>query len=424
MLGERTQRAASYNWRALLLAVCFSQATAIIGFDFTVPFIPLYLQRDLGIHGLGQVALWAGLIGFGPAIPATIFGPLWGRLADRFGYRTMLLRAMICSAAILALMGAVPNPFVLLALRMVQGALTGTVFAAQALVASAVPEKETARSMGLLQMSIFVGGTLGPVGGGAVAGLLGFRTTYGAAGILMLLATVIVLLFVREPEHHNKRRAQESTGARPSVLSVLAIPSFALALVLTLSVQLAGTSLTPVVPLFVQTLLGSAHNVPEYTGWLLAVVGIAAGGGSYVTGRLIRTVNIKILIAVCLVLSALLYIPQSLAQTYLQLLLFRAAGSLAFGGLLALVSTLAATSSPRNAKGTAFGLVGAASSLGFGVGPLLGGSIVAAVGIRPAFMVSSVLLLAVPPLLSVLVLSLPRLFRVAPISSPSPVEGD
>src|SRR5579872_2006637 len=108
------------GWRATLTAVCIAQATAIVGFDFTLPFIPLYLQHDLGVHGLGQTALWAGLIGFGPAIPATIFAPLWGGIADRFGYRLMMLRAMISAAILLSLMGLAPSPALLLVLRMIQ----------------------------------------------------------------------------------------------------------------------------------------------------------------------------------------------------------------------------------------------------------------------------------------------------------------
>src|SRR5438270_9036427 len=115
------QRPSVRNWRTLLAAICVAQATAIIGFDFTLPFVPLYLRHDLGVHGLGQVAIWAGLIGFGPALPATIFGPLWGKLADRLGYRFMLLRAMTCAAILLAGMGLVGSPWLLLALRMIQG---------------------------------------------------------------------------------------------------------------------------------------------------------------------------------------------------------------------------------------------------------------------------------------------------------------
>jgi DHA1 family multidrug resistance protein-like MFS transporter len=385
---------AAGNWRALLAAICVAQAVAIVGFDFTLPFVPLYLQHDLGVHGVGQVALWSGLIGFGPAIPATIFGPVWGRLADRLGYRFMLLRAMTSAAVILACMGLVPNPWVLFGLRMLQGSLTGTVFAAQALVAAAVPEKETGKSMGLLQMSVFMGATIGPVGGGAVAQLVSFRATYVGAGLLLAAATVVVYLFVWEPE--RRAASHDAVESRPSTRSVLAIPAFAAALSLVLLSQLAGTSLYPLIPLFVQDLLGSAQNVAGATGWLMAATAIAGGAGSYVAGRLYRRVGAPRLLAVTVALSALLLLPQAFVHTFLAFVLFRCAAAVAFGGLVSVVGTLAATSSPPDAKGTAFGLMGAASSLGFGAGPLIGGSVAAVVGIRPVFALAAAVLGIVP----------------------------
>lgn len=391
----RRQGMAAGNWRTLLAAICVAQAVAIIGFDFTLPFVPLYLQHDLGVHGTGQVALWSGLIGFGPAIPATIFGPLWGRLADRLGYRFMLLRAMTSAAIILACMGLAPNPWVLFGLRMLQGSLTGTVFAAQALVAAAVPEKETGRSMGLLQMSVFMGATIGPVGGGAVAQLISFRATYIGAGLLLAAATAVVFLFVWEPERRAAAAAQ-GDERRPSTRSVLAVPAFAAALSLILLAQLAGTSLYPLIPLFVQDLLGSARNVAGATGWLMAASAIAGGIGSYAAGRLYRRVGAPRLVAVTLTLSALLLLPQAFVHSFLAFVLFRCAAALAFGALVSVVGTLAATSSPPDAKGTAFGLMGAASSLGFGAGPLLGGSVAAAVGIRPVFALAAATLGIVP----------------------------
>jgi DHA1 family multidrug resistance protein-like MFS transporter len=411
-------RAGAPNWRALLFAVCIAQATAIIGFDFTLPFIPLYLQRDLGVHGLGQTALWSGLIGFGPAIPATIFGPLWGRLADRYGYRAMLLRAMVCAGLMLTVMGFAPNPGVLLVLRMTQGALTGTVFAAQALVASSVPEDETGRAMGLLQMSVYLGATLGPVGGGAVAGAFGFRPSYMTAGALLGLATLVVLFFVREPE--RRPRAERRDEPRASIPAVLAIPAFAVALGLTLSVQLAGTAILPVIPLFVQSLLHSARDVPTDTGWLLAVAGLASGAGSYLAGRMQRHTGLRPTLVAALVLSALLFIPQAFAPSYFGLLILRSLGAFAFGGVIALVGTLAAISSPPNAKGTAFGLMGSASSMGFGGGPLLGGAIVAATGIRTVFFFSAVILLVMPLLVVGVAQAVARLVPTREAQAPQP----
>lgn len=385
------------SWRATLFAVCFAQATAIVGFDFTLPFIPLYLQHDLGVHGLGQTALWAGLIGFGPAIPATIFGPIWGSVADRFGYRFMLLRAMLCAALLLTLMGLAPTPLVLLGLRMIQGALTGTIFSSQALVAASVPEKETGRSMGLLQMSVSVGATIGPVAGGVVAQSLGFRAPFVGAGVLLAVSAVVVFLFVDEPE--AVRKTDGAIESRPSILSVLRVRQFAAALVLTLAVQLCATALFPIIPLFVQELLHSARNVAADTGWVLALSGVASAAGAYLTGRLQRHLGLRPLLIGGIVLGAALMLPQAFVHSFTAFLVLRGAAAFAFGGLFSLVGIWAAISSPKDAKGTAFGLMGAASSMGFGAGPLLGGAIAAGIGIRPVFVLSAVMLGCIPLLL-------------------------
>jgi DHA1 family multidrug resistance protein-like MFS transporter len=376
--------------------VCISQATAIVGFDFTLPFIPLFLQRDLGVHGLGQTALWAGLIGFGPAIPATIMGPFWGKVADRFGYRFMLLRAVICAAILLSAMALAPSPGILLVLRMIQGGLTGTVFASQALVAASVPRKEMGKAMGLLQMSISLGATVGPIGGGVLADTLGFRAAFIGAGILLAASAVVVFFFVEEPARQVS--ASEVAERRPSVLSVLAIPTFAAALLLTLTVQLAATAMFPIIPLFVQDLLHSTGSVAGATGWLFALSGIASAAGSYTAGRLQRRLGLMRMLLACIVLSALLLVPQAYVGSFAAFMVTRALAQFAFGCLFGLVGTWAALSSPPDAKGTAFGLMGAASSLGFGVGPLLGGALAALVGIRPIFIISAITLVSVPAL--------------------------
>ncbi|MGI8825445.1 MAG: MFS transporter [Chloroflexota bacterium] len=393
-----SSRASTRGWRSTLAAVCIAQATAIAGFDFTLPFIPLYLQHNLGVHGLGPTALWAGLIGFGPSIPATIFGPFWGRLADRIGYRFMLLRAMLCASLLIAAMGLAPTPAILLVLRMIQGALTGTVFSSQALVAATLPEEETGRGMGLLQMSVYVGATFGPIGGGAVASAFGYRTAFVAAGVLLAVATVVVAIFVREPQRrmsHNKA----SREARPSMLSVLAVPSFLAAALLTLIVQVAATSLLPVVPLYVQQLLHTQQDVARQTGWLLAMSGVAAALGSYWAGRMEKQIGLRPLLLTSIVASAALLAPQALVHSFLAFLILRSVSACAFGALFGLVGTLAAKSSPRAAKGAAFGLLGAASSLGFGSGPLLGGVLVAFLGIRPLFVLAAGLLALILPVL-------------------------
>jgi DHA1 family multidrug resistance protein-like MFS transporter len=407
--------ASTRHWRSTLIAVCIAQATAIVGFDFTLPFIPLYLQHDLGVHGVGQTALWAGLIGFGPAIPATIFGPIWGSIADRWGYRAMLLRATICAAVMLALMGFVPSAQVLLGLRMIQGALTGTTFSAQALVAATVPERETGRSMGLLQMSVSVGAMLGPIGGGLAAELLGYRAAFWGAGLLLATSALVVYFFAHEPPKHAGGRAAEMSE-KPSMFSVLAVRPFLAALVLMLVAQLSATALFPIIPLFVQDLLGSAREVAADTGWVMAVSGLASAGGSYLAGRLQRRIGLRPLLTGAIAASAVLLLPQAFAGSFISFLVLRAGAAFMFGALFSLVGIWAAVSSPKSAKGTAFGLMGAASSMGFGAGPLLGGTVAAAAGIRPVFVFSALSMGVVSAVMAVVFLALPawRTYRLTP----------
>jgi DHA1 family multidrug resistance protein-like MFS transporter len=387
---------ASQNWRATLFAVCVAQATAIVGFDFTLPFIPLYLQANLGVHGLGQTALWAGLIGFGPAIPATIFGPIWGRLADRVGYRMMLLRAMACAALLLGLMGLAPNPWILLGLRMIQGALTGTVYSAQALVATTVPEEEVGSSMGMLQMSVSLGATLGPLAGGVVAATLGYRAAFIGAGCLIAMATAVVFAYVQEPERRRESRHSDQSEERPSMWALLTIPAFAAALALTLVTQFGSTLVFPIIPLYVQDLLHGAGSASTATGWIFACAGIASALGSFAAGRLQRHLPLKGLLLAVVALAALFTLPQAFAGGYSQFLLIRSLAAVSLGALSGLVGTLAAISSPPKARGVAFGLMGAVSSLGFGAGPLLGGALAAMLGLRAVFAIAACLIGAIP----------------------------
>ena len=57
-----------------------------------LPFLPLYVQQ-LGVEHAAAIVQWSGV-----AFGATFFGaamtaPLWGRLADRYGRKLMLIRA-------------------------------------------------------------------------------------------------------------------------------------------------------------------------------------------------------------------------------------------------------------------------------------------------------------------------------------------
>ncbi|MGH3085866.1 MAG: MFS transporter, partial [Rubrobacteraceae bacterium] len=119
-------------------ALLISQFAATTGFMFVMPFMPLYVER-LGVESAGDAAAWAGLLNAATAVTMALTAPLWGRLADRFGPKSMLLRATIAGSVVVGLMGLATSPWHLLWLRLLQGCMTGTVAAATLLASETAP---------------------------------------------------------------------------------------------------------------------------------------------------------------------------------------------------------------------------------------------------------------------------------------------
>ena len=121
------------SWRRNLLAIGFAELVAIIGFTFVIPLLPLYVQ-ELGVQGEQEVRIWSGVVFSAHAVTMAIFGPIWGALSDRYGRKVMVERAMSAGAILITLMGFAQSVEQLALLRALQGALTGTVTAANVLV--------------------------------------------------------------------------------------------------------------------------------------------------------------------------------------------------------------------------------------------------------------------------------------------------
>ena len=89
-----------------------------------MPFLASYIQ-GFGVTDVGDVALWTGLtLGVTPAVSA-MCAPLWGRVADRFGNKLLLQRALASSVVVMGLMAQAAQPWHLFALRAVQGLVAG-----------------------------------------------------------------------------------------------------------------------------------------------------------------------------------------------------------------------------------------------------------------------------------------------------------
>jgi DHA1 family multidrug resistance protein-like MFS transporter len=186
------------DWKRNLTALWLAEFVAIFGFSFAFPFLPLYLHQDLAVRTTHDLALWTGVIGGASGLSMTIASPVWGVLADRYGRKPMLVRAMLGGAITVGLMSIAQAAPQLLALRTVQGATSGTVPAATALAAAETPRSRVAWSMGVLSSAVALGGATAPLIGGLAAVVFGLRAVFLGAGVLLALSSLPVLLVVRE----------------------------------------------------------------------------------------------------------------------------------------------------------------------------------------------------------------------------------
>lgn len=145
---------ARISWRRNLYALWISQLLSVMGFSLRVPFLPFFLG-DLGIDSTETQALWSGIIMSAGAGVMAITAPIWGSLADRYGRKPMLMRAQFSAFFTIGMMVFATQAWHLLGLRLIEGALAGTVTAATALVATSMPKERLGFGLGMIQTAVF-----------------------------------------------------------------------------------------------------------------------------------------------------------------------------------------------------------------------------------------------------------------------------
>ncbi len=378
------------SWQRVLWVSWTAQILAIIGFNFVNPFLALYVQH-LGVHNRHALLLWSGVLFAGTTVAMTIFAPLWGSVADRYGRKMMVVRAMASGAVIVFLMTVVQNPPELLVLRIVQGMLTGSVAASQALVASSVPRERLGLAMGAMQTALFTGASIGPLVGGQLVVHVGFRTTFFVASAFLATAAVLVTFLVEEQFTPVKERQdQVRRSLRGDVRSILGNRQLALIIMVVCAVQFGGQIVAPILPVFVQDLGATSNNAAALAGNVFSIAGICSAITAVAAGRLLdRRRRFRIVLIGATMSAALLNVPQSFATSINQLYVLRGLEGLALGGMLATSTTMMSLGTPAEWRGATIGLSAGANAAGQALGQVGGSTIASTLGIRSVFLVTA-----------------------------------
>ena len=379
------------NWKSNLYIIWIGQFIAMLGMSMVVPFLPLYI-RELGVTYHRQIAKWSGFVFSGPFLFSFLLVPVWGFLGDRYGKKLMVIRALFGLAIAQILIGLSQNVYHLLIGRLVQGMVSGFVPASMALVASTTPKEKTGYALGLLQTATSGGTVLGPFVGGFLADHIGIRPIFFITATLCFLSALLVIIKVTE----DKSQIATNEGSlKDNYIFVYRSSQLRLIILMIVCVQISIAFNQPLFALYAETLHIDKRFVASIAGLLYGIMGVFTMIGSPLWGKYNETHLINRSFAIASFIAAFSYgLHYFIYNPYL-LGFVRSILGLALGGLLPVLYTMVSLNSPIERRGGIMGIASSAQVLGNLLGPTLSGLFASQFGIRPVFLISTLLLIGV-----------------------------
>ncbi|HEY8528203.1 MAG TPA: MFS transporter [Paenibacillaceae bacterium] len=382
------------RWKINLGVLWFGTFFVMSGMTMIIPFLPLYLQQDLGVTDERAIGVWGGAIFAGNFVTAFLFQPIWGRVADRIGRKVMLLRSGFGMGLITLLMGFATEPWHLLVLRLLNGVISGYNPAAIALMSATAPKARMGFAMGTLQSGITAGTILGPLIGGLFADAFGFRPIFYITGALLFLTSILSWVLIKENFDREKAAAQPATSMAEDVRKLLADKRLAALLGATFAFQFALLCPVAFIPLYIQRLQESMENIAFWSGFVGSVTAFSNMIFAPVLGRLGDRAGPAPVLFISLVGAALMFVPQAFAGSVGELLFYRFLLGCFVGGIAPALHTLIRSYTPDVMVSRVFGYNTSALSLGNMCGPIVGGAVFGLVDIEGLFLLSAGVLLA------------------------------
>jgi MFS transporter, DHA1 family, multidrug resistance protein len=352
------------------------------------PVLPLYIEK-LGMHDLPSVEMWSGIAFGSTTLIAALFSPFWGKLADKYGRKPMLLRASFGMAIVLSSMGFVQSVYQLVALRMLMGTISGFNSGAITLIATQTKTEKAGWALGTLSTGSVGGTLLGPLIGGYLVEILGFRSVFLSMGALLLIAFSLTFFFVRE----NFIPSTKPLLNFSQILQTLPDKQLLLAMFITsFTLQIALFSIEPVITVYIRTLSPNTEHLAFISGLVFASSGLSSMLAAPFLGKLSDKIGAHKVILFALFSASFLFIPQAFVTSEWQLMGLRFLVGIATGAMLPAINTLLKQSIPGDIAGRIFSYNQTAQFLGVFLGSVLGGQIAAHFGIRNVFLVTSTLL--------------------------------
>ncbi|MGT2958710.1 multidrug efflux MFS transporter [Streptococcus bovimastitidis] len=357
-------------------------------FSLVMPFMPLFVE-NLGV-AKNQIEWYAGLAVAISALASAVFAPIWGRLADRYGRKPMMVRASLMMTFTMGGLAFIPNVHWLIILRLLNGVFAGYVPNSTALIASQIPRDKTGYALGTLGTGVTAGMLIGPLIGGILAELVGIRLVFLLVGLILMICTIMTIFFVKEdfqpitksqvvPTHLVLKRVK----SRKIMVSLF---------VTSMIIQISAQSVAPILTLYIRH-LGQTENLMFVSGLIVSAMGVSSLLSSSTLGKLGDKIGNHRMLLMALFYSFIMYFFTALATTSLQLGLLRFAYGFGVGALMPSINSLLTRITPREGISRIFSFNQMFMNIGQVIGPFIGSNVAILLGYRSVFFVTSAIVL-------------------------------
>ena len=376
----------STDWQRNLKIAWIGTFFTGASFSIVMPFMALYIE-ELGVKG-DMVEWYTGLSVAISALASALVSPIWGRLADRYGRKPMMIRASMVMTFTMGGLALVPNVFWLLFLRTLNGLFAGYVPNATALIASQVPQNRSGYALGTLSTGLTAGVLIGPLLGGTLSEAFGMRGTFLLVGLILFICCLLTVFGLRE----NFQPIEK--GEMMTLSQIFAkIPSKSMLIglfVTSMIIQISAQSIAPMLALYIRY-LGQRDNILFYSGLIVSAMGFSSLLSTPFLGKLGDRIGNHRLLLMGLFYSFLLYFLCGFAGSALQLGILRFAYGFGVGALMPSVNSLLTKMTPKEGISRIFSFNQSFSYIGQVLGPFVGSAVATGLGYRWVFFVTAMI---------------------------------
>ncbi len=379
-------------WRRNLRVIPAANLLCGFGFNLSWPFVPL-MVRGLGVHE--NLETWVGTMLLVFYLISFAVNPIWGSIADHYGRKLMVLRAMLGMGCAMLLVPFATTPLWFAALFMLISVFNGFTPAGVALLVANTPPARIGRAVSLAQTGGLVGQSLGPAAGAMLAVLIDRQHwLFWISAALMLSGGALVSLFVQEVKQLAPGRWRPQWVG--SLRTLLVVPRLG-------PLYLLGF-------LFSVMWFGSVTNITVFVLQLLAAQPADSGSEAFWVGAAAMAMALSMLVAMplwgraldrvgparvlalCAAATVITHLPLLVLETPLQLVLARAAFGLTAAGLPSAVYQLLRIHAPPGMDARAISYASAFQFFAMGLAPFGAGLIGPGFGLRAYFALTIVLM--------------------------------